>query len=260
MKMSNGLINLVLSSTAIFLTNRALSTETVETKVNPLKVVLEYQSPQNYYYDGQYTLFAAGNSPYSGKRLRQPKRKNYSLAQRRSRPRQGRTTRRAKRRSFPSSIKANAGILSGVPIDDTILAFGGDYSHASSQNLTIDGGVLYWSYSTDSALAGLSLSVLTFDVGPVYHIPISKSATIDLGGRAGINTYTIEFTVPSLFGSEAQTVSDSKSDFGAALVAGISTHSSSMVFGAELRKPIISGDGISRFAGMYILGNLGFVM
>ncbi len=155
----------------------------------------------------------------------------------------------------PLTILGNIGIINGTAVADSSPMFGADIAYRLNRNLGIVGGGLYWSATSDVGFFALSVSITLLDVGPVYYVPLGKSATLNLGARAGMALTSID-TTTSLSSGET-TVSSSDSNFYGSITVGVSGYFDAFVVGIDLRKPFLSNEGISGSSSYFLVGSVG---
>lgn len=138
------------------------------------------------------------------------------------------------RSAVNSGIKAGAGLVFGID-GATPFMLGGDYTMpiAAVNNLLLDVGGNYWSYSVGSA----SVTFITIEGGVDYHYPITSAGKIVGGARL------------SYVNASGSGVSDSK--FGLTLLGGYEHNLGGSAVGAEFRIPMISDIDVTYLFGYY---------
>lgn len=138
--------------------------------------------------------------------------------------------------------------------EDTIIAWGGEYSNAFTPLLTFDGGFLYWRTGYDTPFLDVTYSQLDLNGGVTAHIPMAETLFFDVGGRLGLARGTVNVDRTSGPG-----YSDSESSLHLTLVVGLTKVSGNMSFGFELRDPILFDDeDLLADDYLYLLGTIGF--
>ncbi|MCB0365286.1 MAG: hypothetical protein H6624_05780 [Bdellovibrionaceae bacterium] len=166
--------------------------------------------------------------------LAQNKRRKRRKGSRRRKRGDSSSTSSSSRSVVNSGIKAGAGLVFGID-GATPFMLGGDYTMplAAVNNLLLDVGGNYWSYS----VGGASVTFITIEGGVDYHYPIASSGKIVGGARL------------SYVNASGSGVSDSK--FGLTLLGGYEHNLGGSAVGAEFRIPMISDVDVTYLFGYY---------